>query len=180
MLNKLKWYRCFTFFQVHKITVLFKITSILDTSNEVICFWFLFAKCLYLVSVFFVYAKVLNWLSGKSYIIIWVVTFSGHLLEFFSKLPYTHNTVVWHYSWGDMNKCLLTPVREPMISFIGVAYQEHGWGAITQAEITQISASSKSTPSWVTSHRSRKPGAHCSTYRQLNRLKSISSRQLCW
>lgn len=118
------------FFQVNKITVLFKITGILDTSNRVICFWFLFAKYLYLVSVFFVCAKVLNWLSGKSYTFIWVVTFSGHLLEFFSKLPYTHNTVVWHYSWGDMNKCLLTSVREPMISFIGVTYQEHGWGAI--------------------------------------------------
>ncbi|XP_029426503.1 protein FAM186B isoform X2 [Nannospalax galili] len=38
----------------------------------------------------------------------------------------------------------------------------------------------QSTPGRVATYESRKPGAHCTTYRQLNRLQSVISRWLCW
>lgn len=39
-------------------------------------------------------------------------------------------------------------------------------------------ASPKSTPAWVTAHKSWEPGAHCTTCKQLNKLKSTQLSRL--
>lgn len=99
---------------------------------------------------------------------------------------------VWHSSWGYGNKYLLIPDRNPQqtkvkipqkvqlgapMSFNGVSYRNMSEGLLIEAAMTQ-SQLHHQTPAWEISHKSCKPGAHCSSCRQLKSLASISPRQL--
>lgn len=73
-----------------------------------------------------------------------------------------------HYSCGDVNKCPLTPNREPttdqskdttevqlgeLMSFIEVTYRYVGQELLTGAELTPRQLITKAHPSMVTAHR---------------------------
>lgn len=57
--------------------------------------------------------------------------------------------------------------------------QEYGWGiTYGNRNDSKTAVSTKPTLPWVTVHNSWKPGAHCTVWRQLNRLESILSKLL--
>lgn len=80
------------------------------------------------------------------------------------------NDIVWHYSWGDMNECLVIVDRElttdksndgtkvqldePMI-FMGVTYRNVGEVLVNRSRNDSKAAElSKLIPAWVTIHKS--------------------------
>lgn len=78
-----------------------------------------------------------------------------------------------------LNQIQLGAVNQ--MSFISVTCRSLDEGLLTGTGLTQRQLCHQNpTLPWVTSHENWIPGALCITSRELDRLESISSRQLCW
>lgn len=106
--------------------------------------------------------------------------------------------MLWHYSWADTSKRLLTldvklmtgPSNnitnvyfgELIISFIGFTYKSIGEGLLSEMKWLKGSRITKNPPLCVcvTAHKSWKPRTQCTTYRQLNRNENVASWYLSW
>ena len=90
------------------------------------------------------------------------------------------STVVWHYSWGVMTKCL--PIQDTdLITYkVWISSKIQFSEPMSFTEITykskiglKMTISPKSTPAWVTDYESSRPGAHWSIRGQLNRWENV-------
>lgn len=99
--------------------------------------------------------------------------------------------VMWHYSWGDVNRHLPTPDRDPGQAKVGILLKSNvvnqwvflrlltcvWWGLTYKRKNgAQTAASPKARPGMGTAHD---PGVRClPACRQVKRLESV--RQLSW